>query len=208
MPQGKRRRRKVPRAVSCASVSLERVNISRRHRKRQERERRSAWPRRREGCGDSKRDATTNGERQYANIGHMEPGVYMSVKQNIHKSKHNINEKFAKMPSQVEGSKDSAVLHILWRLKAMVPRWPEHIAPLYASQEDVKGSVVNAWQISPFCHFLVVGPSCLTEPSAFKIVVPQGCIDIRGSPQGSASRCSDGPITKLQTEWELAMAPS
>ena len=28
-------------------------------------------------------------------------------------------------------------------------------------------SVYKAWQISPICSFLVEGPSCLTEPSAF-----------------------------------------
>ena len=44
------------------------------------------------------------------NIGHMEPDAYMSVK-------HNINEEFARMlPSQVEGSGNSAVSHIMWRL--------------------------------------------------------------------------------------------
>ena len=42
------------------------------------------------------------------------------------------------------------------------------------SKKDVKASVVNAWQISSFCHFLVARPSCLTEPSVFGIVNPQG----------------------------------
>ena len=79
-------------------------------------------------------------------------------------------------------------------------RWclgrPAHIAPLYAWQEDVEASVVNAWQIPSFCHFLVAGPSCLTEPSVFRIVDPQGRTDFRGVPQGSASPSSNTQICK------------
>ena len=73
------------------------AKISRWHRKRQERERRSARPRRREWYGDSKRDATTKGQRRYASIGHVEPDAYMTVKHSIHTSKHNVNEKFTRM---------------------------------------------------------------------------------------------------------------
>ena len=33
----------------------------------------------------------------------------------------------------------------------------EHVVPSHAWQNDVKSSVNNAWQISPFCHMLFVG---------------------------------------------------
>ena len=42
----------------------------------------------------------------------------------------------------------------------------EHIDPSHAWQNDVKASVNNTWHISPFCHVLLVGLSCLTEPTA------------------------------------------
>ena len=107
MPQEKRRTQKkviharLPAQVAGSSVA----RISQWHRKA------GAW---KTQCQAEKtvtrRDATTKGQRQYANIGHMEPDFYMSVKHNIHKSKHNINKKFARMlPSQVERSKNSAV---------------------------------------------------------------------------------------------------
>ena len=68
------------------------------------------------------------GQRRCANIGHMEPDAYKSVTHNIHKSQHNINERFARMlPSQVEGSKDSAVFpHYV---EAVVPRWTKAQRP-------------------------------------------------------------------------------
>ena len=68
---------------------------------------------------------------------------------------------------KIRGSKHSAVFHTVWRLKAMVPRRPEHIAPSSAWQKDVKALVVNAWQVPSICRVLVAGLSCLTEPSAF-----------------------------------------
>ena len=39
-----------------------------------------------------------------------------------------------------------------WRLGSF-----EHVVPSHACQNDVKASVNNAWQISPFCHMLSVG---------------------------------------------------
>ena len=42
-------------------------------------------------------NATTKGQRRYANIGHMGPGAWKPVKHNNQKSKHNINIKFARM---------------------------------------------------------------------------------------------------------------
>ena len=75
---------------------------------------------------------------------------------------------------------------------------PEHIAPLYAWQEDVEASVVKTWQIPSFCHFLVAGPSCLTEPSVFRTVDLQGRIDFRGVPQGSASPSSNTQTCKTK----------
>ena len=100
-----------------------------------------------------------------ANIGHMEPDAYKSVKHNIHKSKHNINDKFARMlPSQVE--------LVSKKKQCSLPRHVDvvgngalvdhHSAPTFAWQDDVKAAVVNAWQMSSFRHILVAGPSCWT----------------------------------------------
>ena len=36
--------------------------------------------------------------------------------------------------------------------------------------DDVHMAMVSAWQMPSFFHKLVEGPSCLTEPSVFKIV--------------------------------------
>ena len=57
-----------------------------------------------------------------------------------------------------------------------------HSAPSSVWQDDVKASVVNAWQMSPFNNFLVGVPSCLTELSVFRIADPQGRTEKRGSP--------------------------
>ena len=62
----------------------------------------------------------------------------------------------------------------------MVPGWTSD--PRFAWQDDVNAAVANAWQMSSFCHFLVAGPSFLTEPSVFRIVDPQCRTDLRGKP--------------------------
>ena len=178
------------------------------HRKRQERERRSARPRRREQYGDSKRGAATKGQRRYANIGHMEPDAYMSVRHNIHKFKHNINEKFARMlPSQVEGSKKTVQSSTScggcrqWR-----PGGPEHSDPRFAWQDDVNATVINALQMSSFCHLLVAGPSCFTEPSVFRIVDRQGRTEFLENHEGQYSRAATEQH-KTSNQVEMAMEP-
>ena len=129
-------RQEVPRTASCASASLHRRKKSPEGIGRQEREKSSAMPRRREISRRSSR------ERNQA---------------------------------QVKKNKHSTVLHTMCRLKAMVPR----CSIVRLEKKDLKPSVVNAWQISSFCHFLVARPSRLTEPSVFKIENPQDRIDIR-----------------------------
>ena len=47
-----------------------------------------------------------------------------------------------------------------WRLGSF-----EHVVPSHAWQNDVKASVNNAWQISPFCHMLLVGAFVLDGTS-------------------------------------------
>ena len=69
----------------------------------------------------------------------------------------------------------------------MVPRWAER-APLYAWQEDVKASVVNAWHIF------------------FRIVGLQGRIDFQGRHEGEPSRAATDPHT-VANQVELAMVP-
>ena len=45
---------------------------------------------------------------------------------------------------------------------------------LFAWQDNVNAEVGKAWQMSSFCRILFAGPSCLTEPSAFRTFDPQG----------------------------------
>ena len=108
---------KRPRTASCASASLQRGKdfpVASKGRSVK-----GAVPGREEW-----KDAVTQdemlppkGQRRYANLGHMEPDAYRSVKHNIHRSKRDIGGKFAIMlPSHMAGSKNSAIFHIMWRL--------------------------------------------------------------------------------------------
>ena len=149
----------------------------------QERERRSARPRRREECGDTGRHATTKGQRRFAFIGYMEPDAYKPVKHKIHKSKHNIHicsrECFQVKWKEVKSVQSSI---ICGGCRQWCRGGPKHSAPSFAWQDDVKAAVVNAWQMSSFRHILVAGPSRLTEPSVMRIVDPQGRTEFRGTP--------------------------
>ena len=87
----------------------------------------------------------------------------MSVKHDIQKFKHKVNEKFAKMlPSQAEGVKTVLSSTSCGRCRQWCLGRTEHIAPLYAWQTNVKASVFKARQMSSFCHIMVEVPSCLT----------------------------------------------
>ena len=83
--------------------------------------------------------------------------------------------KVAKMqPSTREGHKrNSADLHIHGRLKTMVPRKigeQYSIVRLLKRREGLAGqSLVNNPRSAAFCF---LGPSCLTDASAFRIVHP------------------------------------
>ena len=108
----------------------------------------------------------------------MGPDAYKPVKHNIHKSKHNINTCRQRAAKLRGGS------------QAMVPRWNIIVQ---------KAAVVSAWQTSPFCHILVAGPSCLTEPSVHRIVDPQGRTVLRGAMRVSAPELQRNK-TKLRTK--------
>ena len=86
------------------------------------------------------------------------------------------------------------------------PGGPEHSDPRFAWQDDVNATVINALQMSSFCHLLVAGPSCFTEPSVFRIVDPQGRTEFLENHEGQYSRAATEQH-KTSNQVEMAMEP-
>ena len=55
--------------------------------------------------------------------------------------------------------------------------WPK-LRYLFIWQNDVNAEVGKPWQVTLFCHILVAGSSCSTEPSISRIVEPLGRTEI------------------------------
>ena len=81
---------------------------------------------------------------------------------------------------------------------------PEHIAPSYPWQSDVKASVYKAWQISPNCRLLVEGAFVLDQTKRIHDK-PQGRIVLRVARESSRAASDDNGV-KVDTNL-AAMVP-
>ena len=87
------------------------------------------------------------------------------------------------------------------------PGGAKHSDRGFAGQDDVNAAMVNAWQMSSLCNFLIAGPSCSTEPSISRKVDLQGRTEIWVRyHEGQYSRAATGQ-RNVRTHVSVAMVP-
>ena len=72
------------------------------------------------------------------------------------------------------GSKHSTVFQKHVKVVTSGAKVDHHNAPSFAWKDDVKAAGVNAWQMSSFCDIMIARHWCVSEPSVFRFVDPQG----------------------------------